>query len=394
MEYCQRRPFLQLALGRILLAAEPQYETQHISLILPQFISMSQSKSSSTTSRPIHPAYVPTFAPLGAELSAWAYLTVPRPVAGGGGNADNNPDSNQQQQVLPNLVTAHSTALRIYSLDPATGRLILASTYDDLAGSVVSLDVVVGGAGEDGSGGAAASEGGGGPMYDALLLGFAGEPRLSVVYPPTVLSASSGGNGNSSGWSGILTASSIVDLTPALIDACRGGRGPTEIDLVCCVGGSGSPGTTTTMAASASAGGGGDGGGSTTIPTTTAAAILGGGVAVAAFDLARSPRPSGDATSAATTATTKKNASAGGWWRTATEPYILPLSTLSTALNPEPTSSSGAAAATGRGGKRHAASGLTNAPKIGHGFGDILDCQYLRGYTEPVLLLLHSNPNR
>ena len=115
---------------------------------------------------------------------------------------------------------------------------------------------------------------------------------------------------------------------------------------------------------------------------------------MAAFDLARSPRPSGDATSAATTATTKKNASGGGWWRTATEPYILPLSTLSTALNPEPTSSSGAAAATGKAGKRYAASGLTNAPKIGHGFGDILDCQYLRGYTEPVLLLLHSNPNR
>ena len=358
---------------------------------------MSQSKSSSTTSRPIHPAYVPTFAPLGAELSAWAYLTVPRPAAGGGGNADDDENSTKQQQVLPNLVTAHSTALRIYSLDPATGRLILASTYDDLAGSIVSLDVIVGGAGEDGSGGSAASDnaggGGGGLMYDALLLGFAGEPRLSVVYPPTVLSSSSngeGGSGNSS-WSGILTASSIVDLTPALIDACRGGRGPTEIDLVCCVGGSGSPGTTTTMAASASAGA--SSGGSTTIPTTTAAAILGGGVAVAAFDLARSPRPSSTSSGDASAATTKKNAS-GGWWRTATEPYILPLSTLSTALNPEPTSSSGAAAATGKGGKRYAASGLTNAPKIGHGFGDILDCQYLRGYTEPVLLLLHSNPNR
>ena len=361
---------------------------------------MSKSKSSSTTSRPIHPAYVPTFAPLGAELSAWAYLTVPRPAAGGGSSADDNKNSTkQQQQVLPNLVTAHSTALRIYSLDPATGRLILASTYDDLAGSIVSLDVIVGGAGEDGSGGSAASDaggGGGGPMYDALLLGFAGEPRLSVVYPPTVLSSSSsysgeGDSGNSS-WSGILTASSIVDLTPALIDACRGGRGPTEIDLVCCVGGSGSPGTTTT-AASASAGASSGSGGSTTIPTTTAAAILGGGVAVAAFDLARSPRPSTTSSGDAAAATTKKNAS-GGWWRTATEPYILPLSTLSTALNPEPTSSSGAAAATGKGGKRYAATGLTNAPKIGHGFGDILDCQYLRGYTEPVLLLLHSNPNR
>ena len=379
---------------------------------------MSKSKSSSTTSRPIHPAYVPTFAPLGAELSAWAYLTVPRPAAGGGGagdadaDADDDTSSNkrQQQQVLPNLVTAHSTALRIYSLDPATGRLILASTYDDLAGSIVSLDVIVGGAGEDGSGGGAAADSGngggaGGPMYDALLLGFAGEPRLSVVYPPTVLSSSSsssggsggGGGSSNSSWSGILTASSIVDLTPALIDACRGGRGPTEIDLVCCVGGSGSPGTTTTTAAAASVGAGGGNGnggsvnGPTITPTTTAAAILGGGVAVAAFDLARSPRPS---SSSSGDASSTKIPSSGGWWRTATEPYILPLSTLSTALNPEPTSSSSAAAATGKGGKRYAASALTNAPKIGHGFGDILDCQYLRGYTEPVLLLLHSNPNR
>lgn len=355
---------------------------------------------------------MPTFAPLGAELSAWAYLTVPRPAAGGGGgNADIEHSSSatkNAQQVLPNLVTAHSTALRIYSLDPATGRLILASTYDDLAGSIVSLDVIVGGAGEDGSGGGVAADddgnggggggGGGGPMYDALLLGFAGEPRLSVVYPPTVLSSSSssgGGGSSNSGWSGILTASSIVDLTPALIDACRGGRGPTEIDLVCCVGGSGSPGTTTTAAsalAGAGAGGGGSGG-STAIPTTTAAAILGGGVAVVVFDLARSPRPSSSSSGDAADATAKNTS--GGWWRTATEPYILPLSTLSTALNPEPTSSSGAAAATGKGGKRYAAaSGLTNAPKIGHGFGDILDCQYLRGYTEPVLLLLHSNPNR
>ena len=97
-------------------------------------------------------------------------------------------------------MTAHSTALRIYSLDPATGRLILASTYDDLAGSVVSLDVIVGGAGEDGTGGGGGDSnngggGAGGPRYDALLLGFAGEPRLSVVYPPTVLSAGDGGGG-------------------------------------------------------------------------------------------------------------------------------------------------------------------------------------------------------
>ena len=369
---------------------------------------MSKSKSSSTASRPVHPAYVPTFAPLGAELSAWAYLTVPRLGAGGGGGGGGDDagataggtNNNNQQHVLPNLVTAHSTALRIYSLDPATGRLILASTYDDLAGSVVSLDVIVGGAGEDGTGGGGGDSntgggGAGGPRYDALLLGFAGEPRLSVVYPPTVLSAGDDGGG-ASGWSGILTASSIVDLTPALLDACHGGRGPTEMDLVCCVGGSGSPGNTTTGNAAAS-----DAMASTsmTTPTTTAAVILGGGVAVAAFDLTRSSRSPSSAPSASSAdlgdGVTK---AATGWWRTATEPYILPLSALSAALNPEPTSSGGGAAAaagSSKGaGKRHGAASLTNAPKISHGFGDILDCQYLRGYTEPVLLLLHSNPNR
>ena len=353
---------------------------------------MSKSKSSSSTaSRPVHPAYVPTFAPLGAELSAWAYLTVPRPAAGGGGGDDADAatatgSNNDQQHVLPNLVTAHSTALRIYSLDPATGRLILASAYDDLAGSVVSLDVIVGGAGEDGTGGGD-NNSAGGPRYDALLLGFAGEPRLSVVYPPTVLSAGDDGGG-ASGWSGILTASSIVDLTPALLDACRGGRGPTEMDLVCCVGGSGSPGNTTTGNAAASDA---MASASMTTPTTTAAVILGGGVAVAAFDLTRSSRPSSADVDGVTKAATT------GWWRTATEPYILPLSALSAALNPEPTSSGGAAAAASSSkgsGKRHGAAALTNAPKISHGFGDILDCQYLRGYTEPVLLLLHSNPNR
>ena len=247
------------------------------------------------------------------------------------------------------------------------------------------------------AGGAGRGAGAGaGPMYDALLLGFGGEPRLSVVYPPTVLSggdgtaaatatstASSGG-----GWSGVLTASSIVDLTPALIDECRGGRSATDIDLVCCVGGSGTPasgGGRNGSSSSSSAVSSAVSAASAVAPTTTAAVILGGGVAVAAFDLARSPRPS------------SSSSSGGGWWRTATEPYVLPLSTLATSLDPEPTSSAGAGAAgaamSSNPKKRHVAL-QANAPKISHGFGDILDCQYLRGYTEPVLLLLHSSPNR
>lgn len=336
---------------------------------------MSSGKAkSSASSRPIHPAYVPTFVPLGAELSSWAYLTDPRPalsptVADAG-------DAGGPGFALPNLVTAHATTLRIYVLDPATGRLVLASTYDDLAGTVISLEVVAGGAGDGGSGGGC----GGGPTYDALLLGFAGDPRLSLVYPPTALT---GWAAAGEGWSGILTASSIVDLTPALLEACRGGRGPTDVDLVCCVGGGG------TSANGARAEGGlGASAAVSAAPTTTAAVVLGGGTAVAAFDLDRTPRPS--------SASSSSSAHPTRWWRTATEPYVLPLHSLCAALDPDGTSAGGVSSV-GKGGKKGAQSSSSfnqNAPRISHGFGDIIDCQYLRGYTEPVLVLLHSNPNR
>ena len=102
------------------------------------------ASSSSTNNRPIHPAVLTTFGPGkgsgSSELSVWAYLTRPRPSPGNDGGTNNNANNNSAP--LPNLVTAQSNSLRVYTVLPNAGTLALTAVYDNLAGTICSLDVV------------------------------------------------------------------------------------------------------------------------------------------------------------------------------------------------------------------------------------------------------------
>jgi len=384
-----------------------------------------RTSASKVSSKVVHPLVVTTFAPTCHELSTWAYLTHPRPSSPASASAATYSSS---LPTLPNLVTAHGNVLRIYVVDPISSTLLLAATYEKLAGIIVSLhcipsasgkkvktfvssnDDVVNNANEQ-----IQSNGGATTLirqeeYDGLLLGFAGHPRLSMVYPSLPNSTVQENEQNASSdfngviWNGILTASSIIDLTPILLDHSWGSVAPLEQDLFCDV--LVTQNTTTPNK---------DNVANVTIQDTqpTVGVILGGGIGVALFQLSRS-NYSHDTTSKrkgdATTTT-----SSSWWWRIATEPYCLPLTLLAqsipTSFNPHAKSSllgipstSGSVndnnynykskySSSGISQSTNGASG-SNASSFSHGFGDIISLTFLQGYTEPVVVLLHSDPNR
>ena len=130
------------------------------------------ASSSSVSTKPVHPVSLSSFSPTGCELSTWAYITSSRPREEP--SCVNEEEEDDDDLVLPNLVVAHSTCLKIYVVDPKSGTLILASSYENLAGTIISLDTIPFGT-------CNAS----GEHYDGLLLGFAGHPRMSIVYPAT-----------------------------------------------------------------------------------------------------------------------------------------------------------------------------------------------------------------
>jgi cleavage and polyadenylation specificity factor subunit 1 len=300
----------------------------------------------------VHPATLSTFAPTGCELSTWAYITTKRPPTNrshadtGTGTAAVNDDI----MMLPNLVTAHSTCLKIHVVDPNSGTLILAASYENLAGTIVSLEVIPSSTGNTS-----------GDTFDGLLLGFAGHPRMSIVYPGgdlnDLLVKQEGGaddDGLQSCWSGNLIASSILDLTPALIENSRGSVSCLEQDLSCSISSF------------------------TSQKNPTAAVILGGGVTVAMFQIPKS-----------------NSSSNTSWWRVASDPYFLPLTQLSKSLQTTQKSVSSTAASSSQSNKY--SKSINNSAlggKVSHGFGDILSCAFLNGYTEPVIVLLHTNPYR
>lgn len=360
----------------------------------------------STQQRPIHPAVLTCFGPGkgsgSSELSAWAYLTRPRPPPPSSSGDDDGESG--PSPPLPNLVTAQSNSLRVYTVLPHAGTLALTAVYDNLAGTICSLDAIPNGtsAGSDGDGGEGDvgenvensslfaeeeedddglyeifADGNGSDknnrrkacQYDGLLLGFAGHPRLSVVYPSAPMV--SGGLHSGVGQGGVLLASSIVDLTPALVEKSMGGSSFLEQDII--------------VAVSAKEG--------DDDVDPTVSVVLGGGVAVASFSLPKGPRPDvgDDAT-----------ARSSSWWRVASEPYVLPLPLLAGKIR-DLGGVSGqnlvATAAQTQGRKGHQqtaaaqpASGML--PTLSHGFGDVVDIAFLKGYTEPTLLILHSNPRR
>ncbi len=315
----------------------------------------SSGNTSSVSTKPVHPVTLSSFAPTGCELCCWAYITTPRPEDGDVSNDMKLDDSNHEigspsQIALPNLVVAHSNSLRIYVVDPNSGTMLIASSYENLAGSIVTLDAIE-----------KSFFNSVGEMYDGLLLGFGGHPRMSIVYPSGEISSDVSEVGDSVeidtdvGWNGVLAASSILDLTPALIEHSKGSLTSLEQDLVCSVTCSGK--------------------------TPTVCVILGGGVAVAMFHLFRS--------------NFNKSTTQSSWWRVANEPYIIPLHNLSPSLqsSQKTTTPSGTSGQAMLKFAKNLTSNTTTS-KVSHGFGDILSSAFLNGYTEPVVTLLHSNPYR
>ncbi|KAL7550396.1 hypothetical protein ACHAWF_013634 [Thalassiosira exigua] len=378
--------------------------------------------SAGTAGRPVHPAVLTTFGPGrgsgSSELSAWAYLTRPRPRGGGrrgggggrtGGRraapASNDPEvsteddgkreqgaeeeqgeeQQEEEDALPNLVTAHSNSVRVYTILPHAGTLALISVYDNLAGTICSLDVIKSGTGRGRRGGfddddfdverddASDDDDEGGRTRDGLVLGFAGRPRLSLVYPSASMHGGAGG---------VLLASSIIDLTPALVERSLGSTSALEEDLIVAVT---------------------DADGDDDDPCV--AAVLGGGVAIASFSLPRARRPVEEDGGPSD----RPIAGGGGgtWWRVASEPYVLPLSALAARARDlgggggdAPLSAAAAGTANpndprgGRRGHPAASAAVGSGPSASHGFGDVVDVAYLRGYAEPTLVVLHSDPRR
>jgi cleavage and polyadenylation specificity factor subunit 1 len=195
----------------------------------------------------------------------------------------------------------------------ASGKLALTHYFTDLAGTVCYLESLH-----------VQEEG----YPDSFLIGFAGHPRLAVVTVATPSTLTSQPT--------MLEATSLIDLTQALMDQSLGSVTPLEQDLMA------------TLEQKSS-------------NVATLSVILGGGVAVAAITL-RFVRGRNDAPS--------------GW--SASEPYLLPLATLKRSLQTESVEE-GAPSLTGL------------AQSISHGFGDIISACFLSGYLEPTLVLLHSN---
>jgi hypothetical protein len=258
------------------------------------------SKAAPNT-RPLHPCVLSVFeGNQGSEYSTWAHITT-------------------EKHELPNLVTAQNSSLLIYSIEESSGKLLLEHSFTGLSGSICYLDSLPSPDKEP----------------DSLLIGFCGHPRLAVV------SVTSAPRETVTSSRNMLLATSLLDLTQALLDASMGSMTPMEEDLVASIEQKNPNLVTLTV-------------------------ILGGGVAVAAIMIRRI------------------KASNGTYSWNASEPYLLPLATLHGSLTP-----SGEAAAVAASNQNNP---LANQQSIAHGFGDIVSTCFLPGYLEPTIVLLHSNP--
>jgi hypothetical protein len=258
--------------------------------------SMTSKVSTAPNSRPVHPCYLSVWeGNTGAEYATWANMTNGK---------------------LPDLVTAQASSLNIYSIEESSGKLLLVHSFPNLEGSVCYLDTL---RVED--------------EPDSLLIGFSGHPRMAVVSVQVAEASSLSASPK------ILLATSLLDLTPALVENSYGSVTPLEQDL---------------MAFSLQK-----------KNVVTVSVILGGGVAVPCITLRHTN---------------------GGWL--ASEPYLLPLKTFS--ISPKFLDKSKAAATAPT--TAVASTGKDLIQSIVTGFGDILGAAFLPGYLEPTLILLHANP--
>ena len=353
--------------------------------------------SASANSRPIHPAFITNFGPGrgsgSSELCCYAYLTSPRPrpkrrrhaniaAAATSAAADDEEEEDEEEHALPNLVTSQSNSLRVYTILPHAGALALSAIYDNLAGTIISLDVI--------PHGTTTTTNKQSVTHDGLLLGFAGLPRLSLVYPST-----SGGS--------LLVASSIIDFSTTIKEHSYGGLSYSEIDMIVSVlSRSSQPQQQQQVYNDYHIVEDHEDDDEDDDPPRVSV-VIGGGVAIATFSLPRVPRPLEE--DGAVDCVSSNSL----WWRVASEPYILPLATLSAKIRDETITTTTSSSATNSNTEKDnnkrdnkgnllstgvLSSVTTTTNTLGHGFGDVIDITYLSGYTEPTLLILHTNPRK
>ena len=321
-----------------------------------------------SSTRPIHPAYRPSFPPVigNVEYSTFAYLTVPRPAWA-------------QSNIKPNLVTACGSTLTIFNVQSKSdsGLELQIVTRCSLAGNVVSLHTLP----------AAAKS----LAHDELMIGFAGHPRISIVHLEIMPRY-------------LLSASSIMDLSSVVIKESLGATHPLEQDLQATVKTPPIYQSTTTTTSTASHDHG---------TSMTGAVIVGGGVSVVVFDILR-----GEPAALYNDSQLPKLAEEQQlqveekllyscekdveftakqlWCYTSETPYVLPLRLLSNQFYP---SSPMSAADDDKKSKNpkdaNIATGtldLNNKSdlKVSTGWGEIFQVVFLEGYTTPTLAILHG----
>jgi len=308
---------------------------------------------SAPNSKPVHPCFLSVFeGKTGVEYSIFAHVT------------ENSLDDGRGGKGMPDLITAHASSLSIYRVEESTGKLLLVHTYSNLAGNVCFLetlrvDDVIDDDENNNDDGQQENDinnrqhtnnptikrrrsriKGRKRRPDSLLIGFCGHPRLAIVHVQP----------------GLLLATTLLDLTPALTENSYGAVTPLEQDL-----------TASLFQKD-------------TQHQATVSVVLGGGISLVCLQL-------------------EYNTAVGGW-RAVEEPYLLPLSTLARTIDKKEMLGAGS----GGGHQNHSSNQHRNhrnnnkdtnsllPPSIVTGFGDILSTAFLPGYLEPTLVILHSNP--
>ncbi|CAB9502941.1 and polyadenylation specificity factor subunit 1 [Seminavis robusta] len=281
-------------------------------------------------SRPVHPCVMPVFpgGSRGSEYSTWAYITTRPPNC-------------------PNLVTAQASTLVVYTLNEASGKLCKHLEFPDLAGNICYLETLPAADDPQDNDGTtttasstATSTCSNHIQMDSLLVGFCGHPQLAIVKLADKSELSTSPK--------VLSATSLMDLTQPLIDSSSGSITPLDQDLMA-----------TTVIAKNNADRG------------TVSVTLGGGVAVACIDILRKQ---------------------GGW--IATEPFLLPLKRLQASVrmsqNSGKTVMTTSSSSKNPNSNAQTAASSSTVASIATGFGDIISSTFLPGYSEPTLVLLHS----
>jgi len=183
---------------------------------------------SAPNSKPVHPCFLSVFeGKTGVEYSIFAHVT------------ENSLDDGRGGKGMPDLITAHASSLSIYRVEESTGKLLLVHTYSNLAGNVCFLetlrvDDVIDDDENNNDDGQQENDinnrqhtnnptikrrrsriKGRKRRPDSLLIGFCGHPRLAIVHVQP----------------GLLLATTLLDLTPALTENSYGAVTPLEQDL-------------------------------------------------------------------------------------------------------------------------------------------------------------------